>query len=185
MYPAMIGASFDPLTNGHLWMIQQGFKRFELNLAIAVNPEKKYTFTEREREDMLSEALFGALGDRAKEVHIHVIPHLYLARYAESRHCHLLLRGIRNDDDFKYERSIRHANAKLCPDVDTLYMIPPLELEAVSSSFVKGWIGPQGWEKEIIEYVPPVVYYALLAKIMALTTAMASVARWAKAAKLN
>lgn len=164
MFPAIIGASLDPITNGHLWMIEQGFKRFQLHIALPVNPDKKYTFNEKEREEILSQTLMNRFGKRASEIRIHVIPHLYLAKFAASSNVNLLLRGIRNQDDFKYERSLRLANTKLSPDIDTLFLMPPRDLEDVSSSFVKGWIGPDGWEKEVAEYVPGPAYYALLDK---------------------
>jgi pantetheine-phosphate adenylyltransferase len=145
-------------------MIEQAIKRFKLHIAIAVNPNKKYTFTEQERQEMLVDSLRERFGDKANDISVQVIPHLYLAKFAESKGVNLLLRGIRDQDDFKYERSMRNANAKICPNVDTLFMIPPRELEDVSSSFVKGMIGPEGWENEIVDFVPDVVYNKLLEK---------------------
>lgn len=161
---AMIGASLDPITNGHLWMIEQAVKRFRLHIALPVNPNKKYTFDEKMREDVLVQTLGKRFGNRAREIRVHVIPHLYLAKFAASINVNLLLRGIRNQDDFKYERSLLLANAKVEPGIDTIFMIPPRDLEDVSSSFVKGWIGPDGWEKQINDFVPGPAYYALLDK---------------------
>lgn len=164
-FQAMIGASFDPLTNGHVWMIQQAAKYFNLHLALAVNPDKKYTFSQQEREDMLSETLVKVLGKgRASEVKIHLIPDEYLAEFAAVRGINLLVRGLRDADDYKYERRYRLANAQIAPKVDTFYVMPPLELEVVSSSYVKNWIGPKGWEKQIYGFVPACVYIQLIHK---------------------
>ncbi len=162
MFPAMIGASFDPITDGHMWLIQQVVKRHELHVAIATNPAKKYTFSEKKREEMLSAALEEVLKTRAANVRIHLITNEYLARFAKAKGVQLLYRGIRNEDDFAYERSMRHINAGLEPDVDTHFLIPPQELEYLSSSFVKGMCGPNGWEKEVVKLVPTVVYHELL-----------------------
>lgn len=154
---AVYAGSFDPLTNGHLWMIEQGLELFDrLIVAIGSNPEKSYTFTVEERLVLLRESI--PPSDRMEIEHFY---NRYLVDYAEEKHAKYVLRGIRTADDYEYERVMRHINADMGPHIDTVFLMPPRDIAELSSSMVKGLIGPVGWKDTVHRYVPPPVFRAL------------------------
>lgn len=153
MKKAVYAGSFDPVTNGHLWLIEQGVKLFDvLVIAIGVNPDKKYTFPLTERIDMLK-----AITHHTLNTYIDTFENQYLVNYAKSIKAPYILRGIRTEGDYEYERAMRHINSDLNADITTIFLIPPREIAEISSSFVKGLIGPQGWEDVVKKYVPEFV----------------------------
>ena len=150
--------SFDPLTVGHAWMIAEGAKLFPtFVVAIGQNPEKRYTFSDGERLAMLREA-----AKAYRNVRVDSFENAYLIDYAQSVGATHILRGIRSSADFEYERFMRNINGDLGPGLTTVFLLPPREIAEVSSSMVKGLIGPRGWEKIVRPYVPPTVYRKLL-----------------------
>ena len=152
MKRAVYAGSFDPPTNGHLWMIAQASKMFdEVIVAIGINPDKKYTFTTKERIDMLKKSFI------YNNVKVDTFDNEFLVRYAEKVNAQYIIRGIRSQIDFEYEKQMRNVNTEISPKVDTIFLIPPRDLADISSSFVKGLIGPLGWESMIEKYVPPSV----------------------------
>lgn len=160
MGKAVYAGSFDPLTNGHLWMIKTGSRIFEeLIVAIGTNPDKRYTFTLEERLEMLKRST-----RQFKNVRIDSFENKFLVDYADSVEAKHILRGIRTERDYGYERGMRYVNNKLNPEVNTLFLIPPKSLTEVSSSLVKGLVGSQGWERAIEDYVPREVYNGFLIK---------------------
>ena len=162
---ALLGASFDPLTNGHLYMIEKAAPLFQkLYIALAINPNKKYTFSDDKRLDMLERVIQTIPAGHRQGIEIIKIGNEFLVEPAKLRHVQVLLRGCRNETDYEYERAMRHVNAQLAPNIQTLLFLPPQELELVSSSFVKGMCGPNGWEKIVHKYVPPFVYWNLIDK---------------------
>jgi pantetheine-phosphate adenylyltransferase/8-oxo-dGTP diphosphatase len=156
----LYGGSFDPITVGHLWMIEQGSRLFdELVVALGVNPDKKCTFTLADRLAMLREST-----SRYANIRIDTFENKYLVQYAASIGAKFVLRGIRTEADYEYERAMRHINSDLNADVTTLFLMPPREIAEVSSSLVKGLVGPQGWEKVVQKYVPEPVYKRFIDK---------------------
>jgi pantetheine-phosphate adenylyltransferase len=152
--------SFDPPTKGHEWMIKQGAEMFnELIIAIGVNPGKKYSFSAEERLEMLSE-----IAQNYPNVKITVLNNNYLVKYAHERGINYLLRGIRNEDDYKYEKQMRNINDIIEPSCKTIFLMPPQNLGDISSSLVKSLIGPDDWEAVVKQYVPETVYIRLLEK---------------------
>ena len=137
--------SFDPLTIGHIWMIEQGVSLFDrLMVAIGINPEKRYTFPLEERLDMLRESL-----RRFRNVQVVSFSNRYLIDYAQSIGATHILRGIRSESDYEYERTMRNINGDLDPGIVSVFLMPPRDIAEVSSSMVKGLVGPKGWQKVV------------------------------------
>ncbi len=154
---AVYAGSFDPPTNGHVWMIEQGAQLFdELIIAVAKHPEKDYTFTIEERTGWLEE-----IAGKHSNVKVASIQNEFLAHYAKRVDARFVIRGIRHEDDYQYERGMRYVNSDLNPDLTTLFLMPPRTLCELSSSFVKGMIGPDGWESVVERYVPVSVFERL------------------------
>ena len=151
---AVYAGSFDPLTNGHLWMIEQGLSLFDhVTVAIGINPEKNYTYGIDERLKILNKTL--PLSDN---LDIAYFENLYLVDYATEIGASYILRGIRSAHDYEFERGMRHTNSQLKQDITTVFLMPPRDLAEVSSSMVKGLIGPEGWEEHVAKMVPPSVF---------------------------
>lgn len=157
---AVYAGSFDPLTNGHLWMIRAGATMFpKLVVAIGVNPAKKPGFTLDERLAMLRQATRGI-----RNVTIDSFGDQFLISYARQVGATHIMRGIRSATDYDYERTMRNINEDLCPAITTVFLMPPRSIAEVSSSMVKGLIGPKGWERIVKGYVPETVFKQLLKK---------------------
>lgn len=157
---AVYAGSFDPLTNGHLWMIRQGARMFdELIVAMGDNPDKRYTFSHEERMMMLRVALSDMPEVRIAEFH-----NRFLVDFANEHEASFMLRGIRSTQDYEYERVMRHINADMAPKVCTVFLMPPRDIAELSSSMIKGLIGPEGWESQVSRYVPHNVFAMLKEK---------------------
>ena len=85
----------------------------------------------------------------------------YLVDYAKEKGAAYVLRGVRSPADYEFERVMRYINNDLAPEINTVFLMPPRDLAQVSSSMVKGLIGPEGWEKTVRRYVPNAVFEAL------------------------
>lgn len=159
MSTVVYAGSFDPPTKGHLWMIEEGARLFQsLTVAVGTNPEKESTFAVEKRITMLESITAGIT---ATNVTVAVFDNRYLVDYARSIGATYILRGIRSPADFEYERVMRHINADICPEITTVFLMPPRQIAEVSSSLVKGMVGPNGWETTVERFVPPVVFKAL------------------------
>jgi len=150
MTTAIYAGTFDPVTDGHVWVITQGVRLFgKLIVATAVNPAKKTMFSLEERQQMLKESV-----PPFRNVAFETIDNRYLVDYASERNIDWMLRGIRNEADAAYEKTLRTINADRDASIQTVYVMPPHELCEVSSSLVKGLVGPDGWEDLVGKYVP-------------------------------
>lgn len=151
---AVYAGSFDPPTSGHVWMIQQGASMFDrLIVAVGVNPAKRSAYDLATRLRWLK-----ALCAQWPNAEVAEFGNLYLAEYARRAGAGHILRGIRSEVDFAYEQTMRHINADLNPGLTTVFLMPPREIAEVSSSLVRGLIGPEGWEPVVQRYVPAVVF---------------------------
>ncbi len=152
---AVYAGSFDPPTLGHLWMMQQGAALFdELVVVSAVNPDKKGFFSLARRRAALDSLLI----DLPDNVRICELSQGFLAEYALSIGATHLLRGIRNAADFDYEKTICRVNAQMVPQLQTVFLTPPAELENVSSSLIRGFVGQTGWQNWVRSFVTPSVF---------------------------
>lgn len=160
MRRAVYAGSFDPITLGHLWMVDRGSELFdELVVAVGTNPVKQYLFPLDDRLAMLRETTAGR-----PNVRVASYENMFLVRYARAIGASWILRGVRNEQDYAYERGMRYVNAELDNDVRTVFLVPPRELVEVSSSFVKGLVGPAGWQAVLPKYVPEAVCKRFLAR---------------------
>lgn len=139
-------------------MIEEGVKMFDkLVVAIGINPDKHYKFSLAERLDMLGESL-----QKYRNVSVTSFSNRYLIDYAQSIKATHILRGIRSATDYEYERAMRNINGDLDPAICTVFLMPPRDIAEVSSSMVRGLVGPNGWQKVVKTYVPGPVYRRLL-----------------------
>jgi pantetheine-phosphate adenylyltransferase len=162
---AVYAGSFDPLTNGHVWIIQRAVTLFdELTIAIGVNPDKKYFLSATERRKHIQDLIDKQKWNECR-VDVQVIKNQYLAKFAQDNGASCLIRGIRSESDFNYEYAMAQANKILAPNVESIYMMPPPNLAQVSSSLVKSLIGPDGWQNLVKSYVPETVFEGISKKL--------------------
>lgn len=129
---AIYPGSFDPVTNGHLDLIERGAKIFDrLVVAILQNTEKAPLFTLAERTEMLSEVTAPF-----PNVEVECF-HGLLVDYARKRRAHVLLRGIRAVSDYEFELQMAMMNRKLQPGLETVFMLPAVEYSFLSSRLVR------------------------------------------------
>jgi len=150
---AVYPGSFDPITYGHLDIINRGLKIFdEVIIAVAENPTKKALFTIVERVDLIREVLAG--NGRAQ---IDTFGGL-LIDYVLSRKASVIIRGLRAVSDFEYEFQIAQMNRAISQEVETLFMMTSVPVSYLSSSIVKEVSSLNG---PVEGLVPPIVKKAL------------------------
>jgi pantetheine-phosphate adenylyltransferase len=155
---AIYPGSFDPVTNGHLDLIERGAKIFDrLVVSILRNFEKDPLFSIDERVEMLREVT-----RPWENVEIDAFSGL-LVDYARLREANVILRGIRAVSDYEYELQMAMMNRKLNKNVETVFMVPAVSYSYVSSSVVREIAQLGG---SITGLVPPVVEERLRAKIL-------------------
>jgi len=133
---AIYPGSFDPVTNGHLDIIQRGCKLFdEIIVAVLVNPEKHAFFTTEERCEILTDVL-KSIDRRDCQVTVESFGGL-MVQYAAERKANAIVRGIRAISDYEYELQMALMNRRLRPDLETVFMMPAEEYSYVSSRLVK------------------------------------------------
>ncbi|MBV9211311.1 MAG: pantetheine-phosphate adenylyltransferase [Acidobacteria bacterium] len=153
MRRAIYPGSFDPVTNGHLDIIERGCKLFdEIIIAILVNPNKQPMFTIEERREMLSEVL-AQLEQGKCRLQVEDFQGL-LVQYAVEREADAIVRGIRAISDYEYELQMALMNRRLEPRIETVFMMPAEAYSYVSSRLVKEVFQLGG---AIDGLVPPVV----------------------------
>jgi pantetheine-phosphate adenylyltransferase len=159
MKRAIYAISADPLTNGHLNIIQRALNVFdEIIVGIGINPGKKYTFTLEERESLARQVL-QPLGDK---VIVKAFPGL-LSDFAYENDIHTVIRGARNSADFDFERLLKDINQGFKQGVETLIYIADQDLSHVSSSAAKELTKNQA--ENLLDYVPIIVKRALERRI--------------------
>lgn len=129
---AIYPGSFDPVTNGHLDILERGLNIFDkIIVAIMHNPVKEYLFTVEERFEMLSLTL-----KNLKNVEIDTFDGL-LVDYAAKRKAQAILRGMRAVSDFEYEFQMALMNRRLNRDIQTVFLMTGLRWIFTSSSIIK------------------------------------------------
>ncbi len=153
MRRAIYPGSFDPVTNGHLDIIERGCKLFdEIIISILVNPDKQPFFTVEERHEMLTEVLDDITQGNCK-VRVDSFRGL-LVNYAVAQQADVIVRGIRAISDYEYELQMALMNRRLEPGIETVFMMPAEIYSYVSSRLVKEVFHLGG---AVTGLVPPVV----------------------------
>jgi len=129
---AIYPGSFDPVTNGHIDIVERGLKLFDkIIVSILHNPKKEYLFPLEERLEMLKDCM-----KKFKGVEIDSFDGL-LVNYAASRKAHAILRGLRALSDFEYEFQMALMNRRLNRNVQTIFLMTGLRWIYTSSSIIK------------------------------------------------
>ena len=129
---AIYPGSFDPVTNGHLDLIQRAAVIFDkLIVAVARNLEKDPLFALKERVEMLEGVTFDW-----KNVEVDIFEGL-LMDYARAKGARVVLRGIRAVSDYEYELQMAMMNRKIEPQIETVFMLPAGEYSFLSSRLVR------------------------------------------------
>lgn len=156
MTAAVFPGSFDPPTNGHLDIIARSSRLFDkVDVVIASNESKRYLFTQDERLSMMRE-----IARPFANVSVHVCSGLIVG-YAKKTGANVLLRGIRNVNDFSYEFDLALMNHKLDGEIETLFVPTDQKNMIIKSSAIKELAQLGG---DVSGMVPPVARDALLRK---------------------
>jgi len=146
---AIYPGSFDPLTNGHVDIIDRGSRLFDrIIVAILLNVEKSPLFTVAERVEIARE-VFG----KYPNVEVDTFDGL-LVEYARHRRAGVIVRGLRAISDFEYEMQMALMNRHLHPEIETVFMMPAEPYTYVSSRLVKEVVALGG---SVSSLVPSVV----------------------------
>lgn len=149
MVKAVFAGSFDPPTFGHLNIIERVQKLFsEIHVVIAVNNNKNYCFSGEERLEMIQKLVSGW-----NNVSVHLWDSL-IVDYAKKIKADVLIRGVRNDNDFLYEFDLAMMNKSLNPQIETLFLVPDPKFFVLRSSSIKELAAFGG---DVSTMVPPIV----------------------------
>lgn len=145
---AIYPGTFDPITNGHIDIINRALNLFDTVLvAVAINPGKTPLFTLTERIEMIREVF----NENTSRVRVESVSGL-LVEYAVQQKAKAIIRGLRAVSDFDYEFQLALMNRKLEREVDTIFLMPGLRWIFISSSIIKDAARHGG---DISDMVPP------------------------------
>lgn len=129
---AVYPGSFDPITNGHVDIIQRGLTIFDkILVAVLENPKKTPLFSTKERIDMIQEVF-----SDQKKIEVKAFDGL-LVEFAKKNNAKIVIRGLRAISDFEYEFQMALMNRKLNPEIETFFMMPNVSYTFLSSKLVK------------------------------------------------
>ncbi len=136
---AIYPGSFDPITNGHVDIIERGLEVFDrVVVAVLENPKKRPLFTTKERVRMIQD-IFAS----KKEVEVLAFDGL-LVDFARAQGTRVVIRGLRAISDFEYEFQMALMNRSLAPDIETFFMMPSVNYTFLSSNVVREVAGLGG-----------------------------------------
>ena len=129
---AMFAGSFDPITNGHLDIIERASKIFdELQIGILINPNKKTVFDLEERKKLIAKCTEHL--DNIKIIYFEGL----LVDYCKANDINTLVRGVRTTQDVDYELQMAHMNKNLNEDIETVLLPTNVKFSFISSSLIK------------------------------------------------
>ncbi len=143
---AIYPGSFDPISNGHLDIIERTSLLFDkVYVVVAINPQKKYIFTTDEKIMMIK-----TVTKHLDNVEVYATTEL-LSKYASDVHANVIIRGLRNFNDYQHELSLYHFNRSIAPSIDTFALFPSANNLFLSSSTIKELVI---FDADISKYVP-------------------------------
>lgn len=153
---AIYAGTFDPITNGHVDVIERACELFDkVFVVIAVNSKKITLFTEEERLEMIKSAL-------SHIENVDVVTHRKLTvEIAEDKNAIAMIRGIRAVSDFEYEFQIALMNRKLAPKIHTVFLTPHEKYTYLNSSIIREMAR---YGRDTSEFVPANVAEKLIEK---------------------
>ena len=142
---AIVPGSFDPITKGHIFIVNEALKRYDhVILAVMINSEKTYQFSLEERKSIASAALDGISN-------VEVISFDgWLYELANKLNADAIVKGYRNDIDLEYENKMAAFNANYAPKAKTILIKAPSELEKISSTLARTQLANEILLKEIL-----------------------------------
>ncbi|HQY51356.1 MAG TPA: pantetheine-phosphate adenylyltransferase [Ignavibacteria bacterium] len=153
---AVYPGTFDPVTNGHLDIIERASDLFnEVIVSIAVNQNKKPLFSTDERKDMLVKVT-----GNIKNVKVDSFEGL-LVSYADKLKANVMIRGLRAVSDFEYEFQMSLTNKKLNPEINTVFLMPNEKYTYLNSSLVRELAS---YDANVKEFIPDYVLQMLKKK---------------------
>jgi len=145
---AVYPGSFDPITNGHLNIIERAAKLFDrIVVAVSDSETKQYTFTGDERIRMIRRSI------RAKNVAVERAGGLTID-FVRKHRARVIVRGIRSGQDFEFELAVAWNNHRIDPSIETLFLLADDSVQHIRSSIVKEIARNGG---DVSSLVPPVV----------------------------
>ncbi|MCQ2958065.1 MAG: pantetheine-phosphate adenylyltransferase [Candidatus Gastranaerophilales bacterium] len=149
MVTAIYPGSFDPITKGHIDVLNKAAKIFDkVIIAVSINYSKKSMFSIEERVDMIKKSIEGF-----DNVEVDSFSGL-TAKYAKEKGAKAIIRGLRAISDFEYEMQMAQMNNNLYDDIETVFLVPKSKYNFISSSIVKEVSSLGG---DINKFVTPVV----------------------------
>lgn len=146
MIKAVYPGSFDPLSNGHLDIIKRASKLLdELHIVVSYNIHKKSTFIVKERVEMIK-----LVTKNIPNVFVSCYDGL-IVNYCKEHNINILIRGLRNYQDYENEFSLYQFNKDINPEIETILMMPSSKNQFVSSSAIRELVS---FNQDISLYVP-------------------------------
>lgn len=153
MIHAVYPGSFDPVTYGHLDIIQRGVKIFDkVTVAVLINPNKEPLFTVEERVELIKKATIDIPNVEIDSFHG------LLVDYMRQKNANTIIKGLRAVSDFEYELQMASINRKLDENIETFFMMTNNKYSYLSSSIVRDLARHNG---QVSDLVPPIVETAL------------------------
>lgn len=152
---ALFPGSFDPFTNGHLNTVERASVLFdEVIVGVFTNTTKKSFFSAVEKKQLIEESI-----EHLANVKVVIKSEDLTVNIAKELDAHFLIRGVRNNLDYEYEKNIASMNRQMDKEIDTVFLLADEEFSNVSSSMIKEIARFQG---DVSKFVPEQVNQALL-----------------------
>ncbi|MCO5231007.1 MAG: pantetheine-phosphate adenylyltransferase [Chitinophagales bacterium] len=154
---AIFPGSFDPITNGHIDIVERALPLFdEIIIAIGVNTQKKYLFSLEDRISWIKTVFKDE--PKVKVEHYNGLT----INYCKKINANYILRGIRSAADFEYEKTIAHLNHTMEPNIETILILSKAELSSVSSTIVREIIIGHG---DVSKFIPDAIVESVVKSI--------------------